>query len=277
MTMLRAITALAGWLLAATAALAQPDCGAEDTPCTVAGAKYYVALPDEAHGAPVVLFLHGYAASGAAAIRDSNLARQFTGRGYALVAPDGQPDPLSPDLLDWGVADGFDQPRDDRAVLTAVRDDALRRFGLGPRLLLAGYSRGGSMVWDIACADPGFADAYASASGAFWEPMPESCAGGIHLHHSHGFTDSTVPLEGRRVAFHDMKFEQGNVFKALGIVLRADGCPDMATESVAVDGTWEKMWKGCAAGSVHLVLHPGGHGRVSGWPGKILDWFETPD
>ena len=59
--------------------------------------------------------------------------------------------------------------RDDVAFIRSVIDDAAERFHLDrDRVLLTGFSRGASMVWDVACIAPDTATAYASVSGGFW-------------------------------------------------------------------------------------------------------------
>ena len=78
--------------------------------------------------------------------------------------------------------------------------DAAARGVDRSRVLLAGFSRGGSMVWDVACHAPVTARAYAPVAGAFWEPLPASCQGGADLFQTHGWADRVIPLEGRSVA-----------------------------------------------------------------------------
>lgn len=251
-----------------------PECGSETAPCQVGELSYRVILPEHPENAPFVIYLHGYAATADAAAGRPDLAPVFADLGIAFVAPSGQPDISNPKALDWGVHDGHQWPRDDLTALNAIKQDAVARFGFDPdRLLLAGYSRGGSMVWDKACADPGFAFAYASASGAFWEPMWQTCRGPVHLHHSHGFSDRTVPLEGRLATFHGLEFEQGNVLKSIALITRANGCGQMANQVSTDAQIWEKRWTKCANGSVVLDLGPNGHSRQAGWADRVAGWF----
>lgn len=250
------------------------DCGTEDTPCQVGKLSYRVVLPEAAPEPPAVIYLHGYGATANSAVNLSGLAAAFTDRGIAFIAPNGQVDIDNPKVLDWGVHDGYRWPRDDLAALEQIKEDAIARFDLNAdRILLAGYSRGGSLVWDKACTDHSFAFAYASASGAFWEPMWRRCSGPVHMHHSHGFADRTVPLEGRFVTFGDYDFEQGSVLKSIEFLTRTNGCGQMAN-SVSTEGaTWRKKWSKCQDGSVTLALGPHGHGRQPGWAGAVADWF----
>jgi len=255
-------------------ALAEAACGGPEAPCAVGHGTYHAALPDEPAGAPVVLWLHGYASSGRNAVKNAGFAARYTKRGYALIAPNGQPDIGAGENLDWGVDDGHDWPRDDVAFLRSVLADAIRRFGLdGERVLAAGFSRGGSMIWDLACAAPESAAGFAAVAGAFWEPMQETCAAPVHLQHTHGFSDRLVPLEGREVTFQGNDFVQGNVFKALEVWRRVNGCLNSASEH-ETGALWLKRWGNCETGSLALWLSPGGHGIPRGWTARALDWFE---
>ncbi|MEX0339857.1 MAG: PHB depolymerase family esterase [Arenibacterium sp.] len=261
-------------LLIFVAVWARADtCGDVLAPCELPDGEYYAALPDQPRGAPVAVFLHGYGSSGKAAVRNKASAERYTNRGYALIAPTGQRDPEERFRTDWAVDDGFKMPRDDVAFLRAVIEDAVRRFGVDrDRVLLMGFSRGGSMVWDAACADPDLAAAYAAVAGGFWEPIQKDCAAPVHLFHTHGFNDGQVPLEGRAVTFGGIDFVQGNILKGLDTWRRENGCEGRAANST--EGDWIKRWDDCENGSISLRLTTGGHGLPKGWAMDMLDWFE---
>ncbi|PWE32911.1 polyhydroxybutyrate depolymerase [Maritimibacter sp. 55A14] len=274
------LATLTGYLLLIVAlggpGWADRTCGAPDRACEVAGGAYHVALPANPQGAPVVLWLHGYGRSGHGVLANTAFVAGFTTRGYAVLAPDGQPDIANARNLDWAVNDGHDWPRGDVRFLNAVLTDAVARFRLdGGRVLVAGFSRGGSMVWDFACASPGSAAAFAAVSGGFWEPMHESCAGPVHLLHTHGFGDRLVPVEGREVTFNGLDFVQGNLFKALDLWRRVNGCMVSASENRTTGNIWQKSWENCRSGSVTLWLTAGGHGVPKTWSADALDWFES--
>ena len=137
-----------------TAFASDAGCGAPDAPCILEGGEYYAALPETPGAPPAVIWLHGFGRSGKAMIQKPAYVDPFVSRGYTVIMPNGQPG-ISVEHPDWGMADGYELPRDDIAFLTAVRADAVERFGLDPsRILVAGFSRGGSMVWDVACKAP---------------------------------------------------------------------------------------------------------------------------
>lgn len=262
-------------LLGAPGAAAAETCGSPGMPCEITDGSYHIRLPAELQGAPIVLYLHGYAASGAVAIRSEALARPLTEAGFVFVAPNGQPDLALGQNLDWGIRDGGAWPRDDVTFLRSVLADAVDRFGLtGDRVLAMGYSRGGSMTWDLACHAPDIATAFAAYAGAFWGPLPDRCDRAVHLYHSHGFADAMVPIEGRALDWHGHAFQMGNLFAGLEIWRQTNGCPERASLSDTTDG-WTKIWSDCEAGSIQLELLPGGHDRRTDWAEPLMAWFRA--
>ncbi len=260
-------------LSTASGASAMTDCGDAQTPCEVEGGSYHAAIPEGVERPPIVLFLHGAGGTGVSSVRNPARAARYTDRGYALIAPQGLRG-AKPNR-DWGVRDGAPQTRDDIAFLNRVLDDAAERFGLDrDRVLAAGFSRGGSMIWDLACLAPDTATAYAAVAGAFWEPMHEGCEAAVHLHHTHGFSDPMVPFEGRVVSWQGRSYHQGNVMKGLDVWRQGMGCMARAVDTQTDGNLWRKEWPACSSGSLTLLLGPGGHGVPRGWLGEVLDWFE---
>ncbi|MEL6451639.1 MAG: polyhydroxybutyrate depolymerase [Pseudomonadota bacterium] len=267
LTILFAFAALVGPNMAQAA-----DCGGYDTPCEVQGGTYHMALPDGADPAGIVVHLHGAGARGRQML-DGGMGKAALARGYAFVAPDGY-HPGAPFERNWSVkARGTSFDRDDATFLRDVMADVRDRTGLTDvPVLLSGFSRGGSMVWDIACADPDFATAYAPLAGAFWDDMPSGCAAPVMLYHTHGWTDRTVPLEGR--SLRDGTVVQGDVWESLKILRANNGCDARQPERNSFDGDlWFRHWTDCAGGEIQLMLHKGGHGAPQGWAGRMLDWF----
>ncbi len=185
------------WLALIAPVPALAGCGPDAAPCLLPGGQYEAELPTAVAGPlPAVIFVHGYGSSGEGTMRNRGMVDALLARGYAVIAPDGSP-MVGRDGRSWAFR-ASPGGRDDVAFLQAVRDDAVARFGLDPRrLLLAGFSVGGSMVSYTACAAPQAFSAYAPVSGGFWRPHPDRCAGPVRLLHTHGWSDTTVPLEGR--------------------------------------------------------------------------------
>lgn len=270
-----------GLLLAALASPAAAGCAADPEPCVLPGGSYSIELPPAAASpGRAVVFVHGYGSSGAGTMRNRGMVERLLARGYAVIAPDGTP-MVSREGRNWAFRP---EPgsRDDIAFLVAVRDDAARRFGLDPRqMLLAGFSVGGSMVSYLACARPEAFPAYAPVSGGFWRPHPERCAGPVHLLHTHGWTDRTVPLEGRILgggALDDPDvFAQGDIFRTMEIWRAANGCDGLRADAFDTHPPfWRRWWTRCAPGSaLELALFPGDHRIPEGWADLALDWFEA--
>lgn len=268
-------TTLSGLVAAlALAAPAQAGCAAEDAPCQIETGSYHVLLPETPQqGGPAVVFLHGWAARGADMLRMSAMVAAIQARGYALILPDGLPREDGPGQS-WAFMPDRPGPRDEIAFLDAVADDAATRFDLDRgRMLLAGYSIGGSMTSYVACAAPASFAAYAPVAGGFWRPHPEACAGPVRLFHTHGWTDQTVPLEGRKIY---EGFVQGDVFATFEIWRRTFGCGNRYPDAASVDDwLWLRSWTDCAAGGeLTAALHAGGHSVPEGWATIALDWFE---
>ena len=252
------------------------SCGDPDTPCDLPDGSYHIAVPEGVDRPGIFVFLHGSNGHGRSARRNAGFVERVGARGYALLSPTGAPQGPGGGR-DWSVRDGLDDTRDDIDFLRRVIDDAAQRFDLDrDRVILTGFSRGGSMVWDVACAAPDMANAYAATAGAFWEPFVETCVEPVRLHHSHGFTDKMVPLEGRKGVWQGFSFHQGNVLKAVDIWRRTNGCEGRASTSMTPETElWEKHWADCADGEIVLRIWPGGHGMPKGWSGDVIDWFES--
>lgn len=254
-------------------------CGNEATPCSAPGGTYQAELPlREALGA--VVFVHGYQSSGEGTMRNRGMVNALLARGYAVIAPDGSP-MADRDGLSWAFRPERGV-RDDMAFLRAVRDDAAERFGLDRRrMLLAGFSVGGSMVSYTACSDPSAFAAYAPISGGFWRPHPEFCSGPVRLLHTHGWSDTTVPLEGRILRGDTLAdkdaLAQGDIFRTMEIWRAANGCNALRADSFVTEGPFlRRSWTRCAPGSaLELALFPGDHRIPQGWADMALDWFEA--
>ncbi|MEP5730561.1 MAG: polyhydroxybutyrate depolymerase [Sulfitobacter sp.] len=248
-------------------------CGQSDTPCQIDSGTYHMLLPETDAPKGGVVFLHGGGGRGAGLLR-TNIARLSVERGYVFVAPNGEhPGARFPN--NWAVrAKNFGHEKDDIAFLNDVMDDVAERHNVDrDKMLLSGFSRGGSMVWDVACFDHKSARAYAPSAGAFWDDLPESCEGPVDLFHTHGWNDRTVPLEGRPL--RNGTIAQGDVWESLQILRGTNGCTSrQPSRSVVEDARWYKHWEECDAGRIDLMLHPGGHGSPKGWAPMILDWFE---
>lgn len=268
------------WLCAAAfgailnAGTAVADCADVAGACELPDGDYHVALPATAKGAPIVVFLHGAGGSGETAMRNTGLVSSFVSRGYAVITPTGSRKFRNSAGYVWSFYPGR-RSRDEAAFLKDVVADAEARFDVdGSMVLLSGFSAGAFMVSYLACEAPDTFAAYAPVAGGFWRPHPESCEGPVKLFQTHGWRDSTVPLEGRILG--GGAFQQGDIFAGLELWRIANECADHKPRSFSETGQfWRRKWSGCAEGSaLEMAMYPGGHGVPNGWAGMVIDWFE---
>lgn len=263
-----------GLTLCGTAAKA--DCNGAAVACKVTGGTYHIVLPEGTTGpVPAIMLLHGYGGEGLGTIRNRAMVNLMLGRGYAVIAPDGQVRSNGAGRS-WDFHPDRPATRDEVAFLISVADDAAAKYGLDRgTMLLAGFSIGGSMTSYLACAEPDAFAAYAPVAGSFWRPHPTGCAGPVRLLHTHGTADTTVPLLGREVA---AGFKQGNVYEAMEIWRTTDRCTSVEPDVTETQGIYRvQRWSDCAPGAqLDFALHDGGHSIPKGWARMAMDWFETP-
>ncbi len=251
-------------------------CGAVSAPCSVALGSYQAAAPahwDGARPLGLLLYFHGYGSSGASAIKTAALVQEAAERNLLLVAPNGLPEQLS-GRSSWAHVGSPSRARDELSFIAQVLADVETRWPIDPaRRYVAGFSQGGSMVWDLACyRGQGFAG-FLPIAGAFWEPLPEDCpAGPVVLRHIHGTADKVVPLAGRPVAG---QWRQGDVEQALKIRRAVNGCAEDPDEVTEAAGLSCRVWKRCSSGEpLAFCLHGGGHSFRAAWVGAGIDWIE---
>jgi len=242
-----ALSALALLLLAASCAARS---NADVPTYQVENGSYHLMIPDGGATAGVVMHLHGAVATGRRALR-GELAREAIKRGYAIIAPNGE-HADGRFRNNWSVrARGSSFARDDIAFLRSVLQDVRERHNLSTERLTA----------------------FAPVAGAFWTELPSDCERPVDLFHIHGWTDRTVPLEGRVIP--DSILVQGDVFASLFVLRRVNGCDARQPERSIIKGDrWWRHWTDCKEGSISLMLHPGGHRLPDGWSREILNWFE---
>lgn len=255
-------------------------CGDQEKACEVPLGSYFAAEPEAADSAtrPVVFFFHGGGGWGSRIFKmRAQMTADFTSRGYVVIAPNGKKRPGSKWGPGWAFIPQFEPHRDDLAFTKEIIADAVDRFNVDPqRILMTGYSIGGSRVSYFACQDPTLAKAFAPVAGSFWWPHPDDCAGPVRLLHTHGWRDQTVPLEGRPI--RDTGIRQGDVHMAMMQWREENGCSKLRPDTFETDGPfWHRKWTHCEAGALEFALHSGGHAVPSEWAHMALDWFEGLD
>jgi polyhydroxybutyrate depolymerase len=274
-------------LIAATAVVfglagaeAAEPCGNAATPCTVPLGSYHAALPDSfvklGETRPAVLFFHGAGGLGRDVLDPGSYLKPFIEAGYVVLGANGLMRPGNAFGTGWSFRPESPQQRDELAFAKEVLDDAAQRFAIDRRrVLVSGFSIGASLVWYLACREPGLGMAYAPIAGGFWRPHPASCAGPVDLLQTHGWRDRTVPLEGRPLRGGELV--QGDVFEGLQLWRKVDGC-DAIRPDVFETGAvfWRRSWTSCRSGrELSLALHPSDHDDVpKEWAGMARTWFE---
>lgn len=189
-------------------------CG-PDSDCVVGDRTYRIAMPEGHDGiTPVgaLVWSHGYRGTAAGAMRNRSLRRMVSEAGLALIAAQGVNGswdlPKGPRTFDSTGAGEF-------AYFDAVLADARAQFAIDrDRIIAAGFSAGGMMVWNLACTHPDPFAGFIPMSGTFWLSPPETCARPVSsIVHIHGDADKTVPLKGRAIG----ETKQGEVSDALAL------------------------------------------------------------
>ncbi|MEM8878108.1 MAG: alpha/beta hydrolase-fold protein [Pseudomonadota bacterium] len=244
------------------------ECGGE-LPCQIEGGEYRIALPEgHDHADPLgrplgaIMFLHGWRGSAAGEMNNGALRAVAEKYGLAFIAPQGAEST-------WSYPSSPSQHRDEFAYFSALMDDLKTRFGINSdRVLLSGFSMGGSMVWYLACEMPDRFGGFAPIAGAFWEPQPQSCSGPVdYMLHVHGTSDTVVPINGRPIGD---RWQQGDVYRSFSMLETAGACAvnQPVSDPDAVRGlscTMDWRCNGAGQTSMRLCLHDGGHIVRSEW------------
>jgi len=250
-------------------------CHNQEAPCEVPMGTYHIQLPETAgENTPAVVFLHGFGSSGQASISNARIVQPFLDRGYAVIAPNALRRP-GRNARGWNFHPDFHTQRDEAAFFKELTQDAVKRFGLNAdNMLLSGFSIGGSMTAYVGCHHPEMFKAYAPLSGNFWRPHPTECKAPVKLFHSHGWSDGTVPLEGRHI---NDNFRQGDVFYAMNIWRQTNECAQPRANRFSVTGEFmRRKWTDCNPDSaLEFALFPGGHVVPDGWADMVLDWVDA--
>ncbi len=187
------------------------------TDCMIGDRTYRIALPEGNEGAapiPAILFVHGYRGKAANVMHNKALLALTADPGVALIAAQASgPEWNIPGVPSADAAPGVDELQ----YFDALIDDAVRRFDIDrTRVMVAGFSSGAMMVWNLACKRGQAYLGFVPMSGTFWEPLPERCPSGpVNLIHYHGTKDTIVPLQGRPLK----DSHQGDVTRAISLMV----------------------------------------------------------
>ncbi|MEP3846703.1 MAG: hypothetical protein ABJM43_15315 [Paracoccaceae bacterium] len=262
---MRLLSCLAFLLTVPFAAMA---CGS-DSRCEVPGGYYLAAEPDGWDGKTplrLVVYFHGWNGTPEGSFRNKGMVRGATSRGALFVAPFAQTGYWR--QMGKGRAENG---RDEAAYVRAVMADIERRWPIDKSQTLAsGFSRGGSMVWNVACYTGDLFRAYAPIAGGFWRSNPETCpTGPVNLRHIHGLSDTVVAFDEVGV-YNSMPIPEG-----FDLLSKVNGTKDRKRKVKSGDDRltctrWDKSESGRV---LELCLHDRGHSIPAEWVGHGLDWL----
>jgi len=265
---------------------AEQVCGLGENDCQIELGEYNIELParsDPFVKIPAMIYFHGAGGSGQRSLKNREMVETFLKRGYAVIAPSGLKRPNSKFGPGWSFHPDRKKRRDELTFSKAVLEDAANKFNLDrENILMTGFSIGGSLTWYLACQDPDVVKAFAPVAGSFWRPHPsaQDCAGPVKLHHTHGWVDGTVPLEGRPIGPVDNpRIVQGDVFYGLQLMRQVNGCKRLKADKFDTSGKfWKRWWTKCKPDSaLQFNLFQGGHSVPKGWAEEAINWFEALD
>jgi polyhydroxybutyrate depolymerase len=232
---------------------------------------YYLArAPADWDGAsplPLIVYFHGWNASPEGTFRNRAMVNAANRRGALFVAPwaaSGYWRQIGPGRSEGG--------RDELAYAKAVLADVKRCWPIDDRLILAsGFSRGASMVWNLACYGGDLLTGFAPIAGGFWNDTPDTCpTGPVNLRHIHGLRDRVVAFEAVGI-YNSMPIPEG-----LAVLRRLNGCGEPSSASTTHLRYTCKRWADCETGrELALCRHGGGHSIPAEWVAEGLDWLVT--
>ncbi|MGI9407987.1 MAG: alpha/beta hydrolase family esterase, partial [Hyphomicrobiaceae bacterium] len=159
--------------------------------------------------------------------------------------------------------------RDELAYVNAVMADIKRRWPIAEgKTMATGFSRGASMVWNVACYAGPLFHAYLPIAGGFWNSNPESCPGGpVNMRHVHGLSDRVVAFDEIGV-YNSMPIPEG-----LSLYRAINQCRDTPNGSQKTPHLSCEVWSTCGTGKrIDVCTHPKGHSIRAEWVGLGLDW-----
>lgn len=238
-------------------------CGPESD-CEIAGRSYRIDRPQQALPGALI-FAHGYRGSAAGSMRNKGLRRIAHEAGLAFVAAEAADD------RGWMIPNRPRNRSNDGRLefhyFDALIDDLVTRHGVDPdRIVMAGFSAGGMMTWELACNRGDRFRGLIAVAGTFWAPVPARCPNPAkRFVHIHGTSDEVVPLRGRAIA----DTRQGNVFASLDLLHRAKGFGIHREFSAGELGCMRQV--DGDGGLLTFCTHSGGHSVKTGWMRTALD------
>lgn len=242
-------------------------CGAGGR-CAVAEGYYLAAPPPDWDGRtalPLVVYFHSWGHSPASVFRNKPMLRALHERGALVVAPFAE-------IGFWRqIGEGrAEHGRDEAAYVRRVLADVKRRWPIDEtRMMASGFSRGASLVWNLACYEAGLFTAYAPIAGGFWASTPQDCPSGpVNLRHIHGAADRIVAYDAVGV------YNSRPIPEGLALLRRVNGCAEGAGTMREAGRLRCERWSGCAGeAALEVCLHGAGHWFPAHWVAESFDWM----
>ncbi|MFK7928765.1 MAG: hypothetical protein AB8H79_11300 [Myxococcota bacterium] len=219
-------------------------------------------VPDDLPDGPVPALVHlHYAGEGEKLANDRELQAELQESKMIGVFPEGGGGPGD----DWRVGVNKDEiQRDDRGFLAKVAR-AIRERDDVEGVYLSGFSKGGAMVYDMACLGDDVYDGFLPMGGAMQDWVFEDCpAAQRPLRHLQGRTDPKWP---RTTADNPDSNHEG-IVDSITALQDEPNC--MQTQ------TWEgdcEVWAGCGF-DTRLCWFDGGHFEPDGWIVAHRNWID---
>lgn len=220
---------------------------------------------------PLVLVFHGGGSSPEAIAQMSAMHRVAEHEGFIVAYPAGTPGGSG---LTWspGGTKGARITRDARFVSEMILDLRQRYAIDSARIFAAGFSIGGSLVYELACL---LADQIAAAAVVAGAMTIANCdpARPVSLIHVHGTRDRRVPAAGGRGPATSVNKKWRSVRDGIDRWCEINGCtgnPDVVRR--AIEGVTGYRYFGRSDVELWLV-EGGGHA----WPGGVRDGAPTDE
>ncbi|MEM7190460.1 MAG: hypothetical protein AAF439_12685 [Pseudomonadota bacterium] len=157
------------------------------------------------------------------------------------------------------------------AYVHALMKDVRERWPVDEtRVMASGFSRGASMVWNVACYAGELFTGFVPIAGGFWHSTPAECpAGPVNMRHIHGTKDKVVAYAEIGV-YNSMPISDGiDLYLDIN---RLKGQPVRSFRGEAYTCTrWGIPQKSRV---IELCLHQGGHSIPAEWVALGFDWLE---
>ena len=255
-------------MLLALAPLARADAvRSGDGPCArceVEEGYYLAAAPPDWDGKsalPVVVYFHAWGKGPQDVIGFKRLIEPLHRRGALVIAPFAR-------IGYWRqIGEGrHEGGRDEAAYVRRILADVKRRWPIDDsRMLASGFSRGASLVWNLACYESDLFTAYAPFGGGFWHSTPTDCrAGPAALRHVHGLADAIVAYDEIGL------YNSAPITEGIALFRRVNGSGETSAKITSGNLSCER-WDGVKP--LELCLHKGGHWFPPGWLAESYDWM----